>query len=267
MAARSRSTLNRLSSFWPARPPTAATAAVPAARARNRRRSGVRADKAPAPCFGKRCRSGPVQNRRSRPGERRRPGPLAAAPGADQQRQRHRGHRDAHERRNEVRRAGIRPGDRRGDAQHAENPQPGEPVADPSQRQHPHHGRERGEHQQDPGHQDLLVVAADMTDHEILDRDRGQVDGHLTHRHHGAAQRAGEPRDQLGDAQRGGGGEQPGRRASQCASRRGSAQLCPDHALYSRPAGLRIGLDSDSAGAPAHQSDPRVAPNRGHERT
>jgi hypothetical protein len=157
--------------------------------------------------------------------------------GPRQKRQRHCCRGDTGEHGYRVHRSGVRTGDRGGHAQHAEDGQPGQAVAEPAQRQHPGRDGERGEHHEDPGHQDLLVVAADVGDHEVLHRNRRQVDGDLAHRHHRAARRPDDPGYYLSDAQRGCGGDKSGHGTSQCPSRRGTARPVPGHALYSRRPG------------------------------
>ena len=88
------------------------------------------------------------------------------------------------------------------DAQPGEHREPGQPVADPADRQHADQRGEPGQQDQDAGDQRLLVVRPEVRDREVLDRDRRQVDRRLADRDDRRAVRADERGRQLGYAQR-----------------------------------------------------------------
>ena len=93
------------------------------------------------------------------------------------------------------------PGQRGDNADQDENGQPGHAVGDPAHGQDPDGRREDGQDDQDPAHQDDLVVRAERADGEVLDRRGSEVDGQLPDGHDRRAAGADQAGDQLGDAQ------------------------------------------------------------------
>ena len=81
--------------------------------------------------------------------------------------------------------------------------QAGQAVAEPAHGQAAQHGREQREHHQNAADQYELVVRAELTDCEILQRGRGEVDLQLTHGHHRGATSTGDARGQRGARLRG----------------------------------------------------------------
>ena len=147
--------------------------------------------------------------------------------GAEQQEQDERAGGHAHERRHCVGGAGERPGLDGRDAEGGETGQPGQPIRQPAPGEDPDdHGEDR-EHDVDPGEQHGLVVAAELLDHEVLDRDRGQVDHRAADRDHRLPRGPGDAGHHLGHPKRGRRGQQPG----QGADRGGGPEQAP-HALH-----------------------------------
>ena len=169
--------------------------------------------------------------------------PAARFPGPDRPHQRDQGsggHGHPGQGGHHVEQAGPGQPDRRRDAEAGEHRESGQPVADPAHRRRADQRGEPGQHDQDPGHQCLLVVRAEVRDREVLDRDGGQVDRRLADRDDRGAGRADERRRELGHAQRHRGGQYPGQRACRGAAERtdygarlGVPILFPDHGRHS----------------------------------
>jgi hypothetical protein len=93
-------------------------------------------------------------------------------------------------------------------AEYRQQAQSRQPVADPAPGQDPGNHREERQHDVNPGQQHGFVVAAEMHDREILDRNGSQVDGRAADRDHGFSCDPGKASHQLGHAERGRRGQQ-----------------------------------------------------------
>ena len=133
--------------------------------------------------------------------------------GADQQEQDDRASGHAHEGGHRVGRTRHGPGRDGRDADSGENGQPGQPVGQSAPAQDPDKHGEKREHDIDSGEQHGLVVAAEMLDGEVLDRNGGQVDSRASDRDHRFPRGPGDAGHQLGHADRHRDGQEPGQGA------------------------------------------------------
>ena len=164
------------------RPPGASGSSAagpgPAGRGTRRRRSGA----GDRPGAGrKRAQS---SRRVRQPGQRERPGRRADQGGP------------------EVIRRGAGPGQGGPQADKGEQPEPPHAEREPVHRHDADHRGVQGEYHQDAAEQHGLVRGAERGDGEVLDRQRGEVDGGLADREHRRAGRRGEPGDELRRADR-----------------------------------------------------------------
>ena len=104
---------------------------------------------------------------------------------------------------------GVRPGRRGGQPDRREHRDAGHAVGHPPDGRRADQGRERAQHDHDPGDQDELVVRAELGDGEVLQPRRREVDLQLADHHHRRSAGPGQPGHELPHAQRRARGQHP----------------------------------------------------------
>jgi hypothetical protein len=131
----------------------------------------------------------------------------------------------------------------------AEQRHPGQAQAQTADGQQPDGHREPGQDDGDPGQQGQLVALAEGADGELLEPLRGGVDGRPADHDQRRRLAADKPRQQLGHAEGGPAGQQPGQGADATPARGpgsragGRRDRVGAHAPGSEPPGRGIGLD------------------------
>ena len=135
----------------------------------------------------------------------------------------------------------VRPRRRRGQPDRREHRDAGHAVGHPPGGRRADQGRERAQHDHDPGDQDELVVRAELGDGEVLQPWRREVDLQLADHHHRRPAGPGQPGHELPHAQRHARGQHPRDGAESRAPRVQAPHPAQGHDVYSARSPRRFG--------------------------